>query len=442
MSDNRWLKIPGSGVLFLLLTAACTALAWLAFDSGAHPTAATVIAAAIALLLPALWYVVVKPRRMVMHGMELLSGQETNNRLTLTGQQDADRIVSLFNTLMERLHQEQLRLREQNTFLHLLINASPMGIAILDFDGLCTDVNPAFIRLASLPDPNSATGLTVGSLPSPIARALGALADGETRTVRLDDTSILRCSRLSFVERGFRRPFILIESLTEEVMEARRQAYGKVIRLMSHEVNNSMTGIVTLLQILADVHCDDPEMSDCITSVSDRCDRLGRFIAAYADVVRLPDPILLHIDLCAFIDSQLPFLRSCTSCDIGISHPDTPLTVAIDADMMSQTLVNLIRNSTDAIRVADRSDGHIRISLDTMKDEGVQLTVTDNGCGISDEVASNLFTPFYSSKPDGQGIGLTMTAEILRRHNARFSLRTGNDGLTRFNIIFPCSHHI
>ncbi|MEZ3518562.1 MAG: hypothetical protein K1V75_01280 [Muribaculaceae bacterium] len=123
MSDNRWLKIPGSGVLFLLLTAACTALAWLAFDSGAHPTAATVIAAAIALLLPALWYVVVKPRRMVMHGMELLSGQETNNRLTLTGQQDADRIVSLFNTLMERLHQEQLRLREQNTFLHLLINA-------------------------------------------------------------------------------------------------------------------------------------------------------------------------------------------------------------------------------------------------------------------------------------------------------------------------------
>lgn len=434
----RLLKTPGGGVIFALLAATCAILVWMAMHPGVAPlrlTAATGVCAGV--LLWGLWHAVLRPRRMVMRGMELLSNQETNNRLTLTGQHDADRIATLFNTLMDRLHQEQIRLREQDSFLHLLIEASPMGVAILDFDGHCTDANPAFIRLASLPDAAAATGLTMDALPSPISATLASLADGETRTVRLDDNSVLRCSRRFFVERGFRRPFLLVESLTEEVMEARRQAYGKVIRLMAHEVNNSMTGISTLLQILADVHSRDPEMSDFIESVRDRCDRLGRFIASYADVVRLPEPTLLPLDLCAFTDSQLPFLRSNTDCEIEITHPATPLIISADADMIAQVLVNIVRNSTDAIRSTGRTDGHIGIHIGRKGHDGAELTVSDNGCGLSAEVASNLFTPFYSSKPDGQGIGLTMTAEILRRHHARFRLHTDADGLTRFNIIFP-----
>lgn len=390
------------------------------------------------LLMWLLWRGVVKPRRIVQIGMELLSEQDANNRLSPVGQPDADIIANLFNTLMERLHQKRLQLRERNSFLSQLIEASPMGVAIMDFDFRITDINRAFLRLAEIPEEYMVNGKTLSQLPGNVARSLSRLSDGESTTIRCNNHSILRCYRLSFMESGFRRPFILLESLTEEVMLAERNAYEKVIRLMAHEVNNSMTGIATLLDVLSTVHADDVELSEFISSVAERCGTLSRFIGAFADVVRLPDPNPENIRLKDFILAQLPFLKSNSHYTIDIAEMDSEAEVRADNDMLSQILVNIIKNSAEAIAETGRTDGIISLSVGRKEKTGETiLTIADNGRGISDDVASNLFNPFFSTKPNGQGIGLTMVAEILRRHKALFSLSTGDDGLTRFEIIFP-----
>lgn len=389
-----------------------------------------------AILMWLLWRGVIKPRRMVQIGMELLSSQDANNRLAPVGQPEADRIAHLFNTLMKRLREERLRLREQNMFLDKLIEASPMGVVILDFDFNIAHVNPAFLKLTGISQSSDILGKSLKSIPGNIGMTLYGMHEDDIKTIRCEDHRILRCFRLYLMELGFKRPFILLESLTEEVMQAERSAYGKVIRLMAHEVNNSMTGINTLLDILQTYHKDEPDISEFIVSVSERCRIMGRFIAGYADVVRLPEPDLKKLELGEFISSQLPFLRSNSVYPVEIDFCDNQAEIVADPDMLSQILVNIVKNSTEAITEKGTSEGRISISVKKISGSKVRLTISDNGCGISNETALNLFNPFYSTKPEGQGIGLTMIGEILHRHNAAFSLRTYEDGITRFNITF------
>lgn len=427
-------NVLGLKIIFTLTVLATAALAYCAVSSASGTVLTIILVCIVAILLWLLWRGFVKPRQMVHRGMELLSAQETNNRLALVNQPDADRIARLFNTLMERLHSERLRLREQNSFREQLIKASPMGIAMMDFDANITDVNPAFRKLAFIPDAFDPEGKKFSELPGHIAAQMSEMKDGEIKTIKFENR-VLRSYALSFMDSGFKRPFVLLESLTDEVINAERKAYDKVIRLMAHEVNNSMTGITTLLEVLSSYHKNDPEMSVFIESVSERCQSMRRFISAYADVVRLPEPVKKQIDLGKFISSQLPFLRSNSRNPIEYAEPEETLLICADADMLAQALVNIIKNSSEAIDATGREDGLIIISAERIPHEGCRITICDNGCGITDEIANELFNPFFTTKTAGQGIGLTTVAEILRRHDSHFSLRTDPDGLTHFRIL-------
>ncbi len=389
-----------------------------------------------------LWQSVMRPTRMIQRGMELLSEQETNNRLAEVGQPDADNVARIFNTLISRLHAERIRLQEQDQLLGSLIDVSPMGVAMMDFDGKISRVNPAFLRITGITDPAAPLGHRPEELNLELVNAVAALNDGDSRTLRLNDASLYRGYRLSFMDTGFRRHFLLIESLTDEVLRAEREAYGRVIRLMAHEVNNSMSGFTTLLHILSDIHSADSELMDVITSVSDRCAGLGKFIAGYADVVRLPEPRLAEVQLTDFLQSSLPFWESCAPQPVRlIVAPDLPSVMA-DISMLGQVMVNILKNAAESIAqlhaaATPATAAEISINAACNQAGDVELVVTDNGAGISPRHAARIFESFFSTKSGGQGIGLTLVAEILRRHNCRFSLSTDSDGLTRFRIVFP-----
>ena len=167
---------------------------------------------------------VVKPIDTITSGMELIREQDFSSRLRLVGQHDADKLVQLFNRMMAQLKEERLRLREQNYFLDLLIKASPMGVVILNFDEEITDLNPAAMRFLGLSSVDTVKGKSLSMFASPLAEALAALELNQSETVRLSDSGIYKCSRLSFIDRGFNHPFYLIESVTREVNVAERKA--------------------------------------------------------------------------------------------------------------------------------------------------------------------------------------------------------------------------
>ncbi|HBI58865.1 MAG: ATP-binding protein [Duncaniella sp.] len=386
---------------------------------------------AILILMSVLYRSLIRPVSALINGVDLLREQDFSSRLSKVGQWDADKVVALFNDLMARLKKERLRVREQNHFLDLLIEASPMGIIILGTDNRVMMANKAAVVILK---EEQLPGKTLGELDTALGAELATLEKGENKTVRLSDTKIFRLSRLSFMDQGYQRPFFMIESLTDEVMRAEKAAYEKVIRVIAHEVNNSMAGITSIFDLLSDYFAEsEPDLKAAVASCSDRAMGLSRFITSYANVVRIPEPVLSRVDLVGHVESILPFLRDMCGETVGIvtMFPDVPVSVDIDTTLMEQAVINLVKNSVDSIG-ARRGTVTLRISVDPPV-----LEIIDDGPGITPEAASKLFTPFFSTKPTGQGLGLMFVAEILRRHKCGFNLSTSPvDSLTRFTIRF------
>ena len=431
--------------ILLLLSAACAPAACIMLPSPARWWCAGIAAMSFILLL-LLRRSIVKPLSAAQRGLELLRAQDFNNRLIKVGEPGADRIVSLFNDLMTRLKNERLRLKEQDTFLRLLIEASPMGIILLNLDGRVSMTNGALIRIAEIRNEDGIAGKRLDELDSRIVRTLLAIPRGESRVIRQDGSRLYRGYHLQFLQEGFHRHFYLVETLTDELRTAEKEAYEKVIRMISHEVNNTMGSVLTVLETLAEDTAGDPDLNETIESCRERCAGMCGFIDSFAELARIPDPVLRQVDMNAEITGMLPFLRlmATDSCVITFNNENRPLPeiekerMYVNADMplLQQAIVNIVKNAVESISGNGNRDGVIHIATEN-ENGSVTLTICNNGAEISEETASRLFSPFFSTKHSGRGLGLTVVSEVLRRHGCSFSLRTGQDSLTRFTIRFP-----
>jgi signal transduction histidine kinase len=272
-----------------------------------------------------------------------------------------------------------------------------------------------------------------------IEEAIHALPLGETTTVRIPGgPSTLRLSHLSFPDRGFQHPFFLIESLTSEIRLAEKAAYERVIRMIAHEVNNSVAGIIGSLT------GDEAE----------RLTALSSFVSRFAEVVKIPQPQLQLCDLSEEVEACRPFLENlCTQAHVHIDFhlTDEAVPVHLDTVLFQQVLINIVKNAVESIgkatgsclasdqRSSGRVSGNATQGLVTLEvTTPATLTITDNGHGIPPAIAKNLFTPFFSTKPQGQGLGLLLIRDILTSHHCTFNLLTDpEDHLTRFTIQFP-----
>ena len=378
---------------------------------------------------------VIKPLNSIAGGMDLLQAQDFSSRLSPVGQREADRIVSIFNRMMNQLKEERLRLREQNHFLDLLISVSPMGVIILTLDEQISMVNKAALKFLDAGTEDDVLNKTMDELTGTLAEELDRMPKDTTTTVRLSDSRIYRCSRLSFVDRGFAHPFYLIESLTSEVMKAEKKAYEKVIRMIAHEVNNSVAGITSTLdtvdnalQTLEDTEDLREVMKVCI----ERSYSMSRFITNFADVVKIPEPQTEEVCLNDRVIACKRFMENvCQNRNISLRLElceENPV-VNIDTSLFEQVIINIIKNSAESIGEA----GEIIIRTSASPS---MLEIGDTGQGISKDVEAKLFSPFFSTKPNGQGIGLIFIREVLMKHHCTFSLRTYPDGITRFRICF------
>lgn len=397
--------------------------------------------AVVLLILLRRHYVV--PARIIRRGMELLSAQETNNRLRLTGNPAADRVARLFNSLMERLQEQTILNRQQNRLMTELIGASPMGVIMMDYDGCIMQVNDAARKFLEF-ESGDIIGRSMTQLSSPLGVALARLPKGKM-TVRISETEIYLCRRLDFLDHGFSRPFILIDNMADELRQVEKETYGKVIRIMAHEVNNTMGGLKALLDVVTQTLPDDPLLNEAVRSGTESCDRLGEFVDSYAELARLPEPKKGPLSLGSYLSAVLPFLQSVAAgrAEVGIgdvvesiSHSDLKRDVTVMADpaLLERVLVNIVKNAAEAM--PDERRGSIKLSVGADNGE-VMLTVSNNGKPIPDSSRADLFRPFFTTKPGGRGTGLALVAEIMGRHGWRYTLDTDADGWTRFRIHIP-----
>lgn len=389
---------------------------------------------AIALFL-ILYHRLIKPYQIISDGMELLKEQDFSTRLRPISNSEANKLIEIFNKMMDQLKDERLQVREKNHFLDLLIKASPQGVIILDFDEKVSEINPSGLRLLNIPTIEDVIGKKLSETNVSLASQLVILKPGEDLVLRSSGNTIYRCVRSSFIDRGFSHPFILIEELTHELLKIEKKSYEGIIRMMAHEVNNSIGAIGSTLNVISDilVQNENNDLIDVLPAVNasfDRCQHLGHFISNFAEVVKIPEPTLSNISINELIRSVDALTR--TDCHRRNINLVLDLTIgkeiaSIDGIQFEQVLVNIVKNAYEAIG----ENGEIQIITSSAP---LSIIVKNSGPAIPEDVRQKLFTPFYTTKPTGQGIGLMFVREVLLNHNCKFDLYS-KDGWTSFEIL-------
>lgn len=382
-----------------------------------------------------LYRIFISPINLITSAIEMIREKDFNTRLAQTGQIETDALIDVYNKMSDQLREERIKQIEQNFFLEKLIQASPSGIIVLNMDDQVATINPAAMNLLGLKGEgiyNKRLSELGGRLISEIIQ----LEDGRQGIINLSGNQIYRCYKSYFLDQGFKRYFYIIEEMTREILNTERKAYEKVIRMMSHEINNSIGAVNSFLQSFISYKCqlkyeDQEDFENSLKIAIMRNTRLNKFMSNFSDIVKIPEPKKETIDLNELlIDAEKIFSAECEKRDIKWiwQLAGSPYLIKMDILQMEQVIYNIIKNAIEAIG----SEGTISVITENGPDR--RLIIRDTGKGIPKEIESRLFTPFFSTKPNGQGIGLTLTKEILINHNFGFSLETHKDGYTEFQM--------
>lgn len=378
----------------------------------------------------------IQPLKSLMQGVDAIRDRDFNVKFILTGKLEVDQLIDVYNQMMDQLRTERTLQEQQHFFLEKLVLTSPTGIIILDYDEHIQQINPKAMQILSI-DEKSFINHSVYELPAEFLKHIEGLKTGETKTIKLGGVTTYKLQRANFIDRGFSRDFIMIEELTAEILAAEKNVYGKVIRMMAHEVNNTIGPVNSIIQStlktdpLWQGHHSDT-LKDALQVALDRNQNLNLFMRNFADLVKLPEANKKRIDLNQLIVSVVRLM------EIGASEKEVkleletgaqPFYISADEQQMEQALINIVKNGIEAVA----RKGTVKFIINP---KSKQLVITDSGKGITAEQSEQLFTPFYSTKKDGQGIGLTLVREILMNHGFEFSLKTVAAGQTEFTIIF------
>jgi two-component system, NtrC family, nitrogen regulation sensor histidine kinase NtrY len=326
------------------------------------------------------------------------------------------------NALGRTLREQRLGALEATALLRTVMDEIEVAIFAFDEELKLRLVNRAGERLLNQPAERmrgrtaTALGLAhclVGTAPRTFdATFPGARGRWEIR-------------RSEFRQGGMPHQLLVLSDLSRILREEELIAWQRLIRVLSHEINNSLAPIksiagslLTLLDRESRPADADADLQRGLSIIAGRSDALSRFMASYARLARLPPPRLGPVDVGDWV-RRVVLLETRMDVDI-VAGPD--MTIRADGDQLDQLLINLVRNAVDA---ALETGGAVRVGW-RPGDDGVIVEIRDEGAGLAD--TSNLFVPFFTTKPHGTGIGLTLSRQITEAHDGSLALENASDG--------------
>lgn len=327
------------------------------------------------------------------------------------------------NALSQTLREQRLGALEAAALLRTVIEEIDVAIFTFDNSHTLKLVNRAGERLLARPS-ERLLGFTAAEL------GLAGCIEGESaRTVELSfpgGVGRWGLRRGSFRQDGLPHDLIVLSDLSRTLREEERQAWQRLIRVLGHELNNSLAPIQSVAQSMESnlqrAQIDTPPSSKIdivlddlrqgLAIIRSRTEALGRFMAAYARLARLPQPTLAPVDLRELV-RRVAELETRVRVQV-VEGP--PVTISADRDQLEQLLINLIRNAAEAV-LEIGGEVLVKWSLERSR---VQLSIIDDGPGLSN--TTNLFVPFFTTKPGGSGIGLVLCRQIAEAHGGSLTL--------------------
>jgi two-component system, NtrC family, nitrogen regulation sensor histidine kinase NtrY len=415
--ENRILLLAlGSGALAVLLA---VVLLW----TGEHDSSTRW---SLAILICVIWLgFAFGARGAVVRPLQTLSNMQSALRegdfsFRVRGAKTGDALGELMlevNTLSEMLREQRLGAMEASALLTTVM--TEIDVAVFAFDGeqRLRLVNRAGERVMAQ---------NAERLLGKTAEELGLLECLEGESARTLEKNLPGQSgrwgfRRSVFRQGGKPHYLLVlADLSRALREEERQAWQRLVRVLGHELNNSLAPICSIAASLEDIMKREARAADWeddlrrgLKVIHERSDALSRFMRDYSRLTRLPKPQLRQMDLGTLVRTAAG-LETRALIEI---EPGPEITLNVDPDQLQQVLINLIRNAVDAS--LDKA-GRVRVGW-AKNGNWVNLFVQDEGPGIANP--TNLFVPFFTTKPGGSGIGLVLSRQIAEAHGGSLSLR-------------------
>ena len=345
-------------------------------------------------------------------------------------------LVAAHNALGDVLREQRLGLVQRELLLDTMVQNTPVAMLLVDAAGKIVFANIAARQLLhqgrrieglSLEE---LLGRTFESLREAIERGGDGIFTANLATADETEEEIYHLARRGFTLNGRRHELFLLRHLTAELRRQEVQTWKKVIRVISHELNNSLAPVASLARSAAELlrRGQVQRLPEILATVEERAQHLERFIGGYARFAKLPAPRREAVQWAPFLAAlqlQVPF---------RIAGPLPADDAQFDGPQMQQALLNLLKNAHESGSRGEDVCVSVRRGADMLLVE-----VADRGSGMTEAVMSNALVPFYSTKRSGTGLGLALAREIAEAHGGRIALNNRDGGGLAVTLYLPAS---
>jgi nitrogen fixation/metabolism regulation signal transduction histidine kinase len=366
----------------------------------------------------------------VSSGIGSLRDRDFSVSIAPQGGRELAKLVSAYNSLGDVLRRERLDIYQRELLLDTVLQTTPLALILTNAAGRIVYGNIAARQLLRGGRKLEGLALTEILQESPAALREALKGDGDTLfTMEIGgEPEVYHLSRRGFVLNGQPHSLVLLKQLTRELAAQEVIVWKKVIRVIAHELNNSLAPIRSLAHSgsLLAVGAESAGLERVFATIGERASHLATFIEGYAKFAKLPKPRPAPVAWAQFL-ARIAAAQPCT-----IEGPLPQRDATFDVGQLEQVMINLLKNAAESGSPPDA----IAVGVHT-RAQGFVVEVADRGTGLSEQVLRDALLPFFSTKPTGTGLGLTLCREIVEAHGGRLTLANRPGGGAVVSIHLP-----
>jgi two-component system nitrogen regulation sensor histidine kinase NtrY len=378
----------------------------------------------------------------VRDGVSSLRDHDFSMSITPVPNGELRELVTAYNSLGDLLRRERLDLYQRELLLDTVIQTTPLVMVLTNTSGRIVYSNVAARQLFH--EGRKLEGLDFPALvadsPAPLREALTAAGDTLFTMEVSGEPQVYHLSQRTFLLNAQSHRLVLLKQLTRELAAQEVVVWKKVIRVIAHELNNSLAPISSLVhsgRLLAremPEHPPDPaQLERVFTTIGERTAHLTSFIDGYARFAKLPRPRPAPVAWADFLAGLEGMTR------FRIEGPLPPTQASFDVSQLEQVMINLLKNAAESGSAPGEITVCVRESPESDHGAGCVIQVADRGSGLTDNVLRDALLPFYSTKATGTGLGLTLCREIVEAHGGRLSIANRPGGGALVSVWLPSS---